>query len=274
MINAGSLKKAIVITSIIWLTVFFFAGGYYRNAYRISERLYKNITKENRQGQTDAGAASLAVVGEPFAAALKSMYERKPQRGTDGVLHEIDGATRINMDEGLWMHELCRKIKPGRTMEIGFAYGFSTVYFLAALKANGMGVHVAMDPFEHTEWHGIGLQKVHDLGMDGSFRFMEEYDVTGIPALIREGLKYEVIFIDGNHRFDDVLIDFTLADYVCADGGFIILDDLWMPAIQKAAAFIASNRADYQIQATPVKNIKVFKKVSADKREFNHFINF
>jgi len=274
MRDLWSVKKAIVATSIVWLTIFFFVGGYYRNAYRISKRLYRSIAVESKQDQKDADAESLAVIGEPFATALKSMYDWKPQMGTDGVMHKLDGVTKIDMNEGLWLYELCIKTKPKRTMEIGVAYGFSTIFFLAALKANGTGMHVAMDPFQQTEYHGIGLQKVRDLGMEGSFRFMEELDVTGIPSLIREGLRFDVIFIDGNHRFDDVLLDFTLADYVCADGGFIILDDSWMPSIQRAVAFIESNRADYRIQTTPAKTLKVFQKVSADQRNWDHFIDF
>ena len=209
-----------------------------------------------------------------FAAALKSMYAGQPQMGTDSFMHNLDGTTRISPEEGMWIYELCRKVKPIRTLEIGIAYGFSTMYFLAAIKANGMGSHVAMDPLEITYWHGIGLKKVQEMGMDRSFRFIQEKSFLELPGLAREGLHFEVIFIDGNHRFDDVLLDFTLSDYVCAKGGYIILDDLWMPSIRKAVSFIESNRSDYERQDTPIANIQVFKKLDDDRRQWDHFVPF
>jgi predicted O-methyltransferase YrrM len=269
-------KKIIIITSLIWIALFFSIGGYYRYAYRMGGRLYRVVfpSKEPSKVHTLTDK-TLSMLDRPFAEALKSMYDVKPQMGTDGKIHKLDGVTKISPDQGVWIYELCRKVKPQRTLEIGLAYGFSTIFFLAAIQANGMGMHVAMDPFEKTEeYYGIGLQKVQELGMQRFFRFMEEKDITGIPALIREGLQFDVIFIDGNHRFDDVFLDFTLCDYVCAKNGFIILDDSWLPSISRVISFIENNRADYRHYPSPIKNIRVFQKVGDDQRNWDHFVDF
>ncbi|MCX5905219.1 MAG: class I SAM-dependent methyltransferase [Proteobacteria bacterium] len=269
-------RKIIIITSVAWIALFFFTGGYYRNAYRMGDKLYRIVflNKEPRK-ELRITDKTLSMLARPFATALNSMYDVKPQMGTDGKIHKLDGITKISPDQGLWMYELCRKIKPQRTLEIGFAYGFSTMFFLAAIQANGMGMHVAMDPFEKTEeYYGIGLQKVKELGMQRFFRFMEEKDITGIPALIREGLQFDVIFIDGNHRFDDVYLDFTLCDYVCAKNGFIILDDSWLPSISRVISFIEKNRSDYRRYPSPIENIRVFQKVGDDHRNWDHFVDF
>jgi len=45
-------------------------------------------------------------------------------------------------------YELCRKVKPQATLEIGLAYGFSTIYFLAVLAENGNGHHSSIDPYQ------------------------------------------------------------------------------------------------------------------------------
>jgi len=202
------------------------------------------------------------------------MYNCEPQMGSDGKMYKLDGATKIRPEEGMYIYELCRKINPQRTLEIGFAYGFSTLYFLAALKANGKGSHVVIDPFEITDWHGIGLKKAQEMGMDRYLHFIQEKDVFGLPALAKEGLQFDVIFIDGNHRFDDVLLGFTLSDYVCAKGGYIILHDSMMPSIRKVVTFIERNRSDYQRQDLPIANVGVFKKLHDDRRQWTHFVPF
>lgn len=43
--------------------------------------------------------------------------------------------------------------------------------------------------------------------------------------------KFDLIFIDGSHRFDDVLVDFTLAAELCPIGGSIVFDDAFMKSI-------------------------------------------
>lgn len=213
-------------------------------------------------------------IGEPFASLLLSMYFGEPQAGSDGKMYQIDAATRISPQQGMWIYDLCLACKPKFTLEIGFAYGFSTLYFLAAIKANGSGTHVAIDPFEMTAWNGIGLQLARTCGMASSFRFLDERSSLALSRFRHEQAKFEVIFIDGNHRFDDVLVDFTLAAEICGHGGIIILDDMWMASIRKVVAFIRSNREDFTQVPTTVENIAVFRKISNKLREWNHFVDF
>ena len=92
--------------------------------------------------------------------------------------------------------------------------------------------------------------------------------------LAREKASFDVIFIDGNHRFDDVLTDFYLYASLCADRGFVIFDDLWMPSIQSVVSFVRANRTDFEEQSTGESNIAVFQKTSSDSRRWDHFQRF
>jgi predicted O-methyltransferase YrrM len=187
----------------------------------------------------------LSPLPEPFRSALISMYAGEPQLGSDGERHNLDGKVRISREQGIWLYNLCRDAKPKTTLEIGLAYGYSTVYFLAAIRDNGAGYHTAVDPYQ-SHWHGIGWLQPRSLGMGDSFRFIEEKSVSALVHFADRGEMFEVIFIDGNHRFDDALVDFTLSAELCPMGGCIILDDMWMPSIRRAVAFIRSNRNDFE----------------------------
>ena len=215
----------------------------------------------------------LSPLPQPFRSALLSMYNVEPQLGSDGERHSLDGKTLIAPEQGMWLYSLCRGMKPHATLEIGLAYGFSTSYFLAAIHENGAGHHTAIDPLQARLWDGIGRQGPQNLDMGASFRFMEAKSASALVRLADCGETFEVIFIDGNHRFDEVLVDFTLSARLCPVGGCIVLDDLWMSSIRRAVAFIRSNRQDFEELKTP-RNIVAFRRLREDARAWHHYVNF
>jgi predicted O-methyltransferase YrrM len=217
----------------------------------------------------------IASIGAPFVDVLCSMYASEPQLGADGKTHALDANTRITPQQGMLIHQLLRETKPENSLEIGLAFGFSTIYFLAAIQANGKGHHTSVDPFQYETWHGVGAAREQVLGIQsGSFEFCCETSIQALARFAREDRRFGVIFIDGDHKFDGVLIDFALASLVCEPGGHIILDDMWMPSIQRAASFIRRNRTDFTEVRTQLSRVSVFRKTDSDKRSWDHFAQF
>ncbi len=217
---------------------------------------------------------ALAPLPEAFRLPLLSMYAGEPQRGTGGKTFAIDATTLISPDQGMWIYNLCRELKPKKTAEIGLAYGFSTLYILAALHENGGGIHFAVDPCQDA-FNEIGLCQPGKVGMSSAFRFIPERSVPAFVDLIRSGDFFEFIFIDGSHHFDDALADFMLSAEVCLPGGCILFDDMWLPAIQRAVSFVRTNRADFAEMSTPIPNIAAFRKIAKkDTRDSSHYIEF
>jgi predicted O-methyltransferase YrrM len=232
---------------------------------------------------------------DPFRSLLCSMYRGERQEGTDGRLHPLDALVRIAPFEGMWLYDLCRRVKPLRTLEIGLAYGFSTLFFLAAIRANDHGIHWAVDPGQTDLWHGIGVRRAQLVGMKHAFRFIEEKSVRALPDFTREGLAFDVIFVDGAHYFDSALVDFVLAADLCQVGGYIIFDDLWLPPIRKVVSFVRANRTEFTevdrpwrrlwsrwslrapgniVREVSVANVAVFQKTGGDRRDWRHFVDF
>jgi predicted O-methyltransferase YrrM len=214
-----------------------------------------------------------------FRAPLLSMYRGESQLGIDGDRHPIHTTTKVSPSQGMWLYDFCLSVKPKATLEIGMAYGYSTLYFLAAMRRNQLGSHTAIDPFQRSDWHGIGLAHVQAVAASGaiessSFRFIEDRSDRAAVDLVRSNSSFDVIFIDGNHRFDDVLVDFYLSAQICAIGGHIILDDVWMSSIKAVVAYLRENRTDFVEVSTDQPNICVFRKVNDDIREWSHFRKF
>jgi predicted O-methyltransferase YrrM len=200
---------------------------------------------------------------------LTHMYTVQRLKGTDGEAEP--GLTRIGPLQGAVLHRLVRQTGAVRTLEIGFAYGYSTVWLLDALPPGGR--HVAVDPHERAMYAGVGLHQVQLLGATAAFEWRPAFSIHALSDAIRAGERYDLIFIDGNHRFDDVLVDFYLADQALRPGGIMAFDDMWMPSVRTAVSFVASNRS-YQPVTQPEGNMAVFQKVADDARDWRHYVPF
>jgi predicted O-methyltransferase YrrM len=216
----------------------------------------------------------IAALPEPFHKALASMYGHQPQTGTDGVKHELSKDTGVWASDGMWIYNLIRQSKAEHTLEVGLAEGYSTLFMLAALSENGgKGTHTALDPFETSDWNGIGLRKIEDTGMQSRFVFVPEKSLYALPRLAAERKSYQVIFIDGDHRFDAQMLDFVMADNLLDKGGYLLFHDTWMESTQKLMAFLVNNRPDYTAIPTGT-NLAAFRKTGADGRDWKAFTAF
>lgn len=207
-------------------------------------------------------------------AKLDSLYHSAQQKGTNDVFYSIDHSTRINIPCGLDLYNLCMKVQPKNTLEIGLAYGFSTMYFLEAQQHLKFS-HTAVDPAQFTSYNGIGYTSAIEHTIADKFIFHKMFSFECLSMLKMQEQSFEIIFIDGGHRFDDVLCDFTLAAQICPVGGYIILDDLLLPSITKVKDFIIKNRTDFVFEQFISTNLGFFKKISNhDERSWDHFTEF
>jgi hypothetical protein len=76
------------------------------------------------------------------------------------------------------------------------AYGFSTLYFLAADRSLSIDALARYCSTERIPGRRAG-------------EFMNEPSTRACARLAEARRTFDVIIIDGNHRFDDVLVDFT-----------------------------------------------------------------
>lgn len=211
---------------------------------------------------------------EKVLKRLNSMYNAEPQRGDDGQLHQIKAHVRIEREEGKYLYDLFIEKKPIPSLEIGLGYGFSTIHILSAIKDNGVGHHFVVDPYQRKGFNGIGLKNIEELGMSDLLTFYEEMSCIALPKMITLNKKFNIIYIDGDHRFDAAMVDFYLCDRLCSINGLILFHDTWMPSIRKLIAFIKTNFANYRQLQCPVYGIAVFEKIGNDQRDHEHFIDF
>jgi predicted O-methyltransferase YrrM len=205
---------------------------------------------------------------------LHEMYNSETLLGTESSNPiTVDKMAKTDARKGADIHRFMRAHAVKTSLEIGFAYGFSTVWMLDALRPQTNSHHIAIDPFEKTYWHGIGLAQVKRLGFHFDFHWIDDLSIHALSDLIRRGERFDFIYIDGNHRFDDVLVDFYLSDQALKLGGHIAFDDTWMGSIKTVANFIRRNRA-YKEISEPGASMMIFRKEREDDRDWHHFTAF
>jgi predicted O-methyltransferase YrrM len=215
-----------------------------------------------------------------FRDGLLSMYRGEAQCGADGVMYQLDETTRISIAEGMTLRALCLEHGVASSLEVGLAYGFSTLFLLAAHAGRGGGSHTAIDPYQTRDWHGIGATHAQTLASRSSpsaplsFEWIEDSSHRSLVDLERAGRRFGLVFIDGFHRFDDVLVDFYLAAKLCDPGCLVVFHDMWLESVQAVASFIRHNRKDFSELETSCRNLCVFRRVADDRREWSHFIDF
>jgi len=201
------------------------------------------------------------------------MYRGEPQPGTDGALHPVPQAM-TKRDRGLYLFQLHERLRPETSLEVGLAHGFSALYVFGAMLQGGAGHHLAIDPYQEAWFHGVGRLHATRLGLDGRFTLIEEPSATALARLGGEGRRVQLAFIDGDHKFDSVLVDFALTARLCDVGGVVVLDDLWMPSVRRAVSFLRRNREDFEEESTGSRTAAAFRRVGDDRRPWDHYRRF
>ena len=160
---------------------------------------------------------------------------------SDGTLVPIHG--NVGPESGKVIQRAIAATRPRMALEVGLAFGISTLYILDAMQQHGGGTLIGMDPAQHdTTWRGGGLHNVQRAGFRNQYLFHEESSQIVLPRLAAAGTRIQFAFIDGWHTFDHTLVDFFFIDRMLDVGGIIVIDDVGYPSIRRLCHFILSNR--------------------------------
>jgi predicted O-methyltransferase YrrM len=139
----------------------------------------------------------------------------------------------VDPAEGAWLQQIVEDIRPIQSLEIGCAYGVSSLYICDALNSahvlaeppGGAPRHIVVDPFQSTQWRGIGIRNIRDAGFASIVDFREERSEIVLPRLLDEGVTLDFAFVDGWHTFDQVLMEFYYINRLLRVGGVVAFDD-------------------------------------------------
>jgi len=159
----------------------------------------------------------------------------------------IEINSQISTTEGLFLQQLVKEIKPQVSLEIGVAFGISSMFICEELDQIGAKKHIAIDlgPIkkagtDELDRFGLGLLNIERCGYG---HLVESYAMPSeiaLPDLLRRGQRLQFAFIDGWHSFDHALVDFFYVNKMLDVGGVVAFHDAGHPNIRKLLRYIST----------------------------------
>ncbi len=226
---------------------------------------------------------------------LHSLLSQSSYTGRTGKEHS---STANSTENNLRIiYDFIEREKPSNTLEIGMAFAMSSLVFARyhERKHSPPPPHVAIDPFQTTHWDSIGLIHLEQVGLKERVTLMEEYSCIALPNLMQNKKKFDFIYVDGSHIFEDVFVDFYYSSRLLNENGIILFDDSTDKHVRKVLQFIKKNMSEHfqQIDLSayglnPEKKIRynvaqrlgktqatAFRKIGSAKRDWNvKFVEF
>lgn len=182
---------------------------------------------------------------------------------------EWDTASPIKTNEAEFIYSFIKERQLGRTLETGFAFARSASHIMAATGKE----HIAIDPFQDN-YANLGLKNIERLGLRDKLIFKPDFSHNILPQLALEKRRFDFIFIDGDHKFDGILVDFYFANLLLDTNGYILMHDTWMRSTRLVENYVKKNMHNYTYVATPLRNFSLFKKNGEDARDGMYFQEF
>jgi predicted O-methyltransferase YrrM len=167
---------------------------------------------------------------------LEEIFESKKFTNSAGQRITVDSET--SREQCAYLQDIIRKNHFTDSLEIGFAFGTSTLSIVEAVAANN-GRHTVIDKFEITAYGGSGLDLVRQAGYADRLEFVEKFCYETLPEYMLAGRKFDFAYIDSTKQFDWLMIDFFYIDKMLKIGGIVTFDDVTFESIRKLLRYIS-----------------------------------
>jgi predicted O-methyltransferase YrrM len=159
----------------------------------------------------------------------------------DGSHRPITSAT--STEECIAMAEFLRHQQPEVVVEVGTAYGVSALTILTALRENGKGRLISIDPYHRFDSARRSmLAAIERSGLGDLHRHMHMPSELALPNLLEEGIEVGFTYIDGHHGFDHAFVDFFYADKLSVVGSVIAFDDSAWRSVHRVIRYLMTHR--------------------------------
>ena len=189
-------------------------------------------------------------------AQIRAAFEENAAQGQfNAVFFDVDDWNIVQWC--LTFPKIFNRADPVRILEIGSWEGRSTLFFLSYFTEGHL---TAVDPWadrgDHPDCRNYEAR--FDNNVAPCARRLTKRKGSSLhvlPQLLDEGQRYDVIYVDGSHFADDVLIDGINAWRLLKQGGIMIFDDLLWACYPRARAnpawainlFLKYHKGEYKI---------------------------
>lgn len=215
------------------------------------------------------------VAAERIRRVIEQLVEKGSVTDADGVERCVFPVA-LNLRAAAALRDWVLRERAVHTIEVGLAFGFSTLHICQALVLTGdpEARHIAIDPHQLTGYASVALCVLQDAGVAHMVDLQSEESQLVLPQFLAGGRCFDLAFVDGNHRFDYVFVDLFYLGRLVRKGGVIILDDYNLPGIKRAVSFFVAN-LDWTVADIVEDRLVVLRTATGpDTRDFRFFAEF
>ena len=168
-----------------------------------------------------------------------STHGARASRGTKILtLGELARTSSVNSKHGAFLYRLAKWLDAKSVLELGTSIGISTLYLSKAcpwakiitLEGDKQRISHAKKTFETMECNNIEL-------MEGDFEH-------SLLKLAGEGLTFDLIFFDGNHKSEPTLRYFKLCNKMRHENSVFVFDDIrWSREMFKTWQIVSEHKS-------------------------------
>ncbi|RMG95418.1 MAG: class I SAM-dependent methyltransferase [Deltaproteobacteria bacterium] len=143
----------------------------------------------------------------------------------------------VNPGDREAIYRIVRTRAPRRILEVGTHVGASTLAMACALARCGDAGHLTtVDVLDVNAddgpWRRVGSRAcprtlAEDLGVGERIEFVTQPAMEALRAAARDGRRFDLVFLDGDHGAAAVYEEVAAATFVLAEGGWILLHDYY-----------------------------------------------
>src|SRR5579862_3053272 len=105
-------------------------------------------------------------------------------------------SSQIDPACGALLQKVVGHTRPRVVVEVGLAFGISSLYMLDALAQTGSGRLIGMDPAQFdSAWRGGGLHNIERAGYKALYEFLDGPSQHVLPQLVCRGERADAAFI-------------------------------------------------------------------------------
>lgn len=198
---------------------------------------------------------------------LKDIFEKKVVRDENGREYPLH--SHISSEQGEMLQKAILDIKPKKSLEIGLAYGISSLFICEALDGlNNNHEHIIVDPEADEYWKNIGIYNLKKHGYYKFVRYYKDYSYNILPDLYKKGERIQFAYIDSTKLMDVLFVDFFYITKMLDIGGVVIFDDCCIESIRNLARYI-NQIPCYKVYLRHNKD-----NISKTRLFLNNFVNF
>jgi predicted O-methyltransferase YrrM len=169
-------------------------------------------------------------------AVAKEILDNRQVVDKQGNKYPLHSDTSLSQCE--FIQSVINSIDASVCLEIGLAYGISSMFIGESICRKPERKHIIVDPFQG-DWSNVGLYNLERCNFSDFVEYHDDFSHNVLPLLLSKGIQIDFAYVDTTKVFDLVLLDAYYISRLLKVGGVMVFDDCMWPGVKRMVRYIS-----------------------------------